>query len=130
MCQASGDPVLNPHFRKKTQALGDHSAEGTQQGFARSHTVDPGQVSILMWTGHGETNRLLSLSILAPLLCREVWISETLGELSSSPQARGVWPVPAASVAALMCLDSLCPQHRVWKMTPGQMQSDREAGKF
>lgn len=71
--------------KKKTQVLGDYSAEGTQQGSARSHTVVPGWVSILMWTDHGETNCLLSLSV---LLGRKVWVSETLGELSRLPRAR------------------------------------------
>lgn len=51
----------------------------------------------------------LLVSILAPLLCRKAWVSETLGELSSLPRARGVWPVPAASEPALMSSDSLCP---------------------
>lgn len=122
--------VLSPHLRKKknkTQVLGDYSAEGTQQGSARSHTVVPGWVSILMWTDHGETNCLLSLSL---LLRRKIWVSETLGELSRLPQARAVWPLPVASKPALMGLDSLCPQRRAWKMSQGQTQSDCQAGKL
>lgn len=80
-----------------------------------------------MWTDHGETNCLLSLSL---LLRRKIWVSETLGELSRLPQARAVWPVPVASKSALMGLDSLCPQRRGWKMSQGQMQSDCQAGKL
>lgn len=67
----------------------------TGRGFARSHAVDPGRVSTLMWTAHGRSASPRSSR--SPAGQEGLGFQDSQWEPSSLPQARGLWPGPVAS---------------------------------